>query len=61
MLTIIIMSPSVYNVTFLFQKFKNKIERIQYRVLQFLHNDYDFDNNTFLKKSGKCSVEVQRL
>ena len=55
------MSPSVYSVTFSFQKVKNKTERIQYRVLQFLHNDSDSDYNTFLKKSGICSVEVQRL
>ena len=35
----------------------NKIERIQYRALQFLHNDYDCDYNTLLKKSDKCSME----
>ena len=39
----------------------NKIERIQYRALQFFHNDSESDYNTFLKKSGKCSVEVRRL
>ena len=39
----------------------NKIERIQYRALQFLHNDYDSDYNTLLKKSDKCSKEVWRL
>ena len=35
----------------------NKIKRIQYRVLQSLHNDYDCDYNTLLKKSDKCSME----
>ena len=39
----------------------NKIERIKYGVLQFLHNDYDYEYNTFLKKSDKCSMEVRRL
>ena len=39
----------------------NKIERIQYRALQFLHNDYDSNYNTLQKKSDKCSVEVRRL
>ena len=38
-----------------------KIEKIQYRALQFLHNDSDFDYNTLLNKSGKCSMEVRRL
>ena len=33
----------------------NKIERIQHRALQFLHNDYDSD------ESEKCPVEVPRL
>ena len=35
----------------------NKIERIHYRALQLLHNDYDCDFNTLLKKSNKCSME----
>ena len=48
-------------MAFCSKKSMNKIERIQYRVLQFLHNDYDSDYNTFLKKSDKCSVEVRRL
>ena len=39
----------------------NKLGRIQYRALQFLHNDYDYDYNTLLKKSDKFSMEVQRL
>ena len=39
----------------------NKIERIQYRALQFLHNDYDSNYNTLQKKSDKCSMEVWRL
>ena len=43
------------------KKSMNKIERIQYRALQFLHNDYDSDYNTLLKKSDKCSIEVRRL
>ena len=28
-------------------------------ALRFLHNDYDSDCNTLLKKSDKCSMEVQ--
>ena len=43
------------------KKLMKEIERIQYRVLQFLHNDYDYDYNTLLKKSDKCSMEVRRL
>ena len=39
----------------------SKIERIQDRAPQFLHNDYDSDYNTLLKKSDKCSMEVRRL
>ena len=39
----------------------NKIERIQYRSLQLLHNNSDSDYNTLLKKSEKCSMEVRRL
>ena len=39
----------------------NKIERIQYRAMQFLRNDYDSDYNTLLQKSDKCSMEVRRL
>ena len=38
----------------------NKIERIQYRVLQVIQNDYDFNYNILLKKPGKCSVELRR-
>ena len=37
----------------------NKIERIQDRAIQFLHNDCNY--NTFLEKSDKCSMEVRRL
>ena len=39
----------------------NKLGRIQYRALRFLHNDYDDDYNTLLKKSDKFSMEVRRL
>ena len=39
---------------FCFKKSMNKIGRIQYRALQFLHNDYHSNYNTLLKKSGKC-------
>ena len=39
----------------------NKTERIQYRALQFLHNDYGSDYNGLLRKPGKCSMEAQRL
>ena len=39
----------------------NKIERIQYRALQFLHNDSDSDYDTLLKKPDKCPMEVRRL
>ena len=38
----------------------DKIERIQYTAPQFLF-DYDFDYNTLLKKSDKCSMEARRL
>ena len=41
------------------KKSMNKIERIQDRALQFLHNDCNY--NTFLEKSDKCSMEVRRL
>ena len=37
----------------------NKIERIQDRAIQFLHNDCNY--NTFLEKSDKCSMEVRTL
>ena len=43
------------------KKSMNKQERIQYRALQFLCNDYDSDYNTLLKKSDKCSMEVRSL
>ena len=43
------------------KKSMNKKERIQYRGLQFLCNDYDSDYNTLLKKSDKCSMEAQSL
>ena len=43
------------------KKLTNKMEWIQHRALQFLHNDYDSDYNTLLKKSDKCLVEVRRL
>ena len=38
----------------------NKIERIQYRALQVIQNDYDFNYNILLKKPGKCSVVLRR-
>ena len=43
------------------KKSMNKTERIQYRALQFLHNDYNSDYNTLRKNSDKCSTEVWRL
>ena len=43
------------------KKSMSKLERIQYRALQFLHNYSDSDYNTLLKKSDKCSMEVRRL
>ena len=43
------------------KKLMNKIKIIQYRALQFVHNDYGSHFNTLLKKSDKCSMEVQRL
>ena len=46
---------------FCFKKLVYRIERIHYIVLQFLHNDYDCDYNTLLKKSDKFLMEVQRL
>ena len=42
------------------KKSMNKIKIIQYRALQFLHNDYNSDYNTLLKKPDKCSMEVRR-
>ena len=39
----------------------NKIEKIQYRALQFLYNDYESEYSVLLKKSNKCSMEVRRL
>ena len=44
---------------FCYKKSMNKIEKTQYRALRFLHNDSDSDCNTLLKKSDKCSMEVQ--
>ena len=44
---------------FCYKKSMNKIEKIQYSALRFLHNDSDSDCNTLLKKSDKCSMEVQ--
>ena len=44
---------------FCYKKSMNKTEKIQYRALRFLHNDSDSDCNTLLKKSDKCSMEVQ--
>ena len=38
----------------------NEIEIIQYTALQFLHNNYISDYNTFLEKSDKFSMEVRR-
>ena len=51
--------PPVWN--FHSKKSKNKIERTQYRALQFLHNDSDSDYNTLLNESDKCSMEVLRI
>ena len=58
MLTIIIVP--LY-VIFCSKESMNKMERIQDRALQFLHNDYDSDYNTLLKKSDKCSMEIPGL
>ena len=42
------------------KKSMNKIERIQDRALQFLHNnDYDSNCNTLLKKLDQCSMGDQ--
>lgn len=38
-----------------------KIEKIQYRALQFLYNDYESEYSVLLQKSDKCSMEVRRL
>ena len=38
-----------------------KIEKIQERVLRFLHNDYVSDYLTLLKASGSVSMEVRRM
>ena len=38
-----------------------EIERIQWRALKCLYNDYDYDYNVLLKKSDKCSMEGRRL
>ena len=43
------------------KKSLNKIENIQKRALRFLHNDYESDYKTLLKKSGNCTMEVRRL
>ena len=43
------------------KKSMNKIEKIQYRALQFLFNDYESEYDVLLKKSDKCSMEVRRL
>ena len=43
------------------KKSMNKIEKIQYRALQFLFNDYKSEYDVLLKKSDKCSMEVRRL
>ena len=39
----------------------NKIERMQYRELRFLHNDSDSDYNALFQKSDKGFMEVKRL
>ena len=52
-------SPLLWH--FCSKKLMNEIERIQYKALQFLHNDHDYDYDTLLKKSDKCSMEVRRL
>ena len=38
-----------------------KIEKIQERVLRFLHDDYVSDYLTLLKASGSVSMEVRRM
>ena len=39
----------------------NKIENIQKRALRFLLNDYSSDYETLLKKTNKCTMEVNCL
>ena len=39
----------------------NKIENIQKRALRFLLNDYFLHDETLLKKTNKCTMEVKRL
>ena len=39
----------------------NKIENIQKWALRFLLNDYSSDYETLLKKTNKCTMEVNRL
>ena len=38
-----------------------KIEKIQERVLRFLHDDYESDYLTLLKASGLVSMEIRRM
>ena len=38
-----------------------KIEKIQERVLRFLHDDYVSDHLTLLKASGSVSTEIRRM
>ena len=46
---------------FLTAKQLQKIEKIQERVLRFLHDDYVSDYLTLLKASGSVSMEVRRM
>ena len=43
------------------QKQLQIMEKIQERVLRFLHNDYKSDYSTLLKISGSVSMEVKRM
>ena len=43
------------------QKQLQMMEKIQERVLRFLHNDYKSDYSTLLKISGSVSMEVKRM
>ena len=46
---------------FLTAKQLQKIEKIQERVLRFLHDDYVSDYLTLLKASGSVSMEIRRM
>lgn len=40
---------------------QNKQEQIQKRALRFLHDDYESDYETLLKKANKPSIELRKL